>query len=244
MNRLIPAFLSILVVFVSQISAVQAQTLDAQQILDKAKQAAGGDAWDKVRTLYSKGKSKISGVDADRDEWIDLQRLRYAEKLHYGPISGGLGFDGKAAWGKEPNKPTVTMSSGDFYKGQITSTVLRSYAYWFPKRWETKTEYKGQQADGEKQFQVVQVSPKNGSPIELWFDSKTYLLSRMKGVGAKASLVYLSDYRDVSGVKIPFFLTQKKENGDVKLEEVQVNKLVTNEQYEAPPETSKSNKKG
>jgi hypothetical protein len=66
-------------------STVQAQALDAQQILAKAKQAAGGNAWDKVRSLYSKGKTKISGVEADREEWVDLQRLRFAEKFQYGP---------------------------------------------------------------------------------------------------------------------------------------------------------------
>lgn len=248
MSRLMPVLLSVLVA--THVSAVQAQALDAQQILAKAKQAAGGAAWDKVRSLYSKGKTKISGVDADREEWVDLQKLRFAEKFQYGPISGGLGFDGIAAWGKEPNKPSVTVQSGEFYEGQIASTILKSYAYWFPKRWDAKTEYRGQQKDEGKQFQVVQISPKAGKPFELWFDSSTYLLAQVRGVGVKGTTylsdygtTYISDYRNVSGLKIPFFATQKKDNGDNKIEEVQVNKPITNEKYEAPAEASRNNKK-
>lgn len=251
MKRFIPIAALICALVVSNISVVQAQALDAQQILAKAKQAAGGDAWDKVRSLYSKGKTKISGVEAEREEWVDLQRLRFAEKFQYGPISGGLGFDGKAAWGKEPNKPSVTVQSGDFYEGQIASTMLKSYAYWFPKRWDARTEYKGQQKDEGKQFQVVQISPKEGKPFELWFDSSTYLLAQVRGVGVKGTkylsdygTTYVSDYHNINGLKIPFFATQKKANGDSKIEEVQVNKLVTNEKYEAPTEALKSNKKG
>jgi hypothetical protein len=246
-KRLVPILLCALVT--THGSAVQAQALDAQQVLAKAKQAAGGEAWDKVRSLYSKGKSNVYGVDADREVWVDLQRLRFAEKLKYLAISGGLGFDGKAAWGKDVNKPLVTETSGDFYKSQITSTVLRSYAYWFPKRWEAKTEYKGQKQDEGKQFQVVQISPKEGSPFELWFDSSTYLMARIKGAEPKAIPTYVSDYRDVQGVKLPFSITTKTGANDanIKIEEIQVNKLVTNEQYQPPAEFTKgakSNKKG
>ncbi len=247
MKRFVPILLCALVA--SHGSAVQAQALDAQQVLAKAKQAAGGEAWDKVRSLYSKGKSKVYGVDADREEWVDLQRLRFAEKLKYLAISGGLGFDGKAAWGKDVNKPLVTETSGDFYKSQIASAISRSYAYWFPNRLEAKTEYKGQKQDEGKQFQVVQISPKEGSPFELWFDSSTYLMARIRGADPKAIPTYVSDYRDVQGVKLPFSITTKTgaNDADIKIEEIQVNKLVTNEQYQPPAEFLKgeqSNKKG
>jgi hypothetical protein len=141
LKRLVPILLCAFVITHS--SAVQAQALDAQQVLAKAKQAAGGEAWDKVRSLYSKGKSKVYGVDADREVWVDLLKLRFAEKLKYLAISGGLGFDGTAAWGKDVNKPLVTETSGDFYKSQITSTVLKAMLTGFPNAGRPKLNTKG-----------------------------------------------------------------------------------------------------
>ena len=243
MKRFIPVVLC--TVLTTHVSTVQTPALDAQTILAKAKEAAGGEAWDKVQSLYTKGKTRVYGVDADREEWVDLQRLRYAETLRFLGISGGLGFDGRTAWGKDINKPLVIATSGDFYKGQIERMFIKSYAYWFPKRWEATIEYKGQEKDEGKEFQAVQISPKEGNPFELWFDSSTYLIARIRDVGPQAIPTYISDYRDIQGVKLPFTYTST--TGDnAKIEEIQVNKLITNEQYEPPAEFLKgerSNKK-
>ncbi|MGA7952162.1 MAG: hypothetical protein WCA07_01460 [Gloeobacterales cyanobacterium] len=140
MKRFIPVLLCTLLT--THVSAVQAQALDAQTILAKAKEAAGGEAWDKVQSLYTKGKTKVYGVDADREEWVDLQRLRYAETLRFLAISGGLGFDGKTAWGKDINKPKVknhesTVHILEFDRGSSTSADTLYNCRSKPSRCET-----------------------------------------------------------------------------------------------------------
>jgi len=48
-----------------------AETPSAQEILNKSKQAMGGDAWDTVRTTYMKGKLVTSGLDGEGESWED-----------------------------------------------------------------------------------------------------------------------------------------------------------------------------
>ena len=59
----------------------------AQEILAKAKQAMGGDAWDAIHTTYSKGKLTTSGLAGQAESWEDNLTGRYVEKYHLGPTS-------------------------------------------------------------------------------------------------------------------------------------------------------------
>ncbi|WP_218081328.1 LolA-like protein [Anthocerotibacter panamensis] len=238
MNAWIPLALGAFLLW-APASPIPAQTLD--QVLVKAKQAVGGDGWDKVRNMYLKGKSKIAGFDTEREEWVDLVKVRFAQKYQLGFISGGLGFDGKTAWGKEPNKPAQTAVQGTFYENVFSNACRKSYVYLYPQRCGAKVVYAGEkQADG-KQFQVLLVSPKGGKSLEMWLDSETYLPARSRFTGTD-SFVYFSDFRTVNGLKLPFQF--KADAQETTLAEVQFNVPITNEQYQAPVSAPKNNRKG
>jgi len=223
------------------VSSLPVQALDAPQVLALAKKAAGGDAWDDVRNIYLKGKAKIAGFDTDREEWVDLLKIRYAQKFQAGFLSGGLGFDGATAWGKSPNQEPNLATDGQFYQNQRSNACRKSLTYWYPKRCDAKLEYKGKQTDDGQSFQVIEVSPKDALSFELWFDSETYLLARVRNEGGKTFLT-LDDYRTVNGLKYPF--RSKSGDQEAKIEEVQFNIPITNERYAPPAAKAKNNRKG
>lgn len=209
---------------------VHAQSLE--QVLTKAKQAVGGEGWDRIRTVYTKSKTKIGGFDTDRQEWLDVMQGRFGQRFELGPLWGGLGYDGAVAWGREPNKPIDVSSEGDFYKSQLTGAYRKSQGYFFPKRFESKLTYRGLQEQEGQKYQVVEAQPKGGFAVELWFDNTNYLLEKVRIVGGKA-FTKLSDYRLVSGLKVPFSVISESQSS--LLQEVQFNTSISDSKY-APPE--------
>ncbi len=222
--------LSLVLVGLALLNSSHAQTLDLQQVLARSKQAAGGSGWDKVYNIHLKGKAKVSGFDADREEWVDVLKVRYAQHFQLALFSGGLGFDGTTAWGQQPNKPATTATSGDFYAAQVSQASRKSLAYWYPQRWATKLVYLGEKTEQGKTYHVVTATPQDGRAYELWFDQETYLLSRV-GLGGGV-FAELSDYRTVDGLKVPFFV--KADQQESKLNSVEFNVPILNDRYQAP----------
>ena len=66
--------------------------------LEDSKTAAGGAAWDDVRTLYLKVRIQTGGLEGTGESWHDVAHGRYAERFTMGPMQGASGFDGTIAW--------------------------------------------------------------------------------------------------------------------------------------------------
>jgi hypothetical protein len=78
-----------------------AETPSAKDILNKSKLAMGGDAWDAVRTTYTKGKLATSGLNGTGESWEDNLTGRFVGRFQLGPVSGAQGFDGKEVWSQD-----------------------------------------------------------------------------------------------------------------------------------------------
>ena len=88
--------LTISLFFLFIVSIAHAQT--AQEILEKSKQAMGGNAWDAIRTTHSTGKLVTGGLSGQGESWENNLNGHYADKYNLGPASGAEGFDGKVVW--------------------------------------------------------------------------------------------------------------------------------------------------
>src|SRR5512141_1961719 len=53
-----------------------ADASDPKALLARAKEAAGGDAWNRVRTLRSAGALETGGLKGRVETWTDLTRAR------------------------------------------------------------------------------------------------------------------------------------------------------------------------
>jgi len=211
----------------------------AEEVLAKAKRAAGGDAWDTIRTTYTKAKLTTSGLTGQTESWEDNLTGRYLEKYQLGPTSGADGFDGKMVWSQDSSGEPRAEGAENARQGAADEAYRTAMAYWFPQRWPAQIECTGQKQERGKTFQVLRITPQGGRPFDLWFDATTYLIDHtVEKADIETRSTYLSDYRTVHGVKVPFAL--RSTNGDTKydqfaeLEKVEFNAPVEDAQFRMP----------
>jgi len=173
-------------------------TRDAQQVLARARAAAGGAGWNFLRGWHETGK--LGGVPYEA--WQDPLRyglrveVREADGLHV------HGFNGQGAW-------TIAASgqaSGTGDAGPVaaarTEAFYGVYGFFYPGRFDAHGDYLGVRQAGGRAFDVVEVKPWSGAARQLWFDRTTHLLARM--VEANGPTYELSDYRKVGPVRVAF----------------------------------------
>jgi len=211
----------------------------AQEILAKAKQAMGGDAWDAIHTTYNKGKLTTSGLAGPAESWEDNLTGRYLEKYQLGPTSGADGFDGKLVWSQDASGEPRAEGAENARQGAADEAYRNAIAYWFPQRWPAQIECSGQKQEQGKTFHVLRITPQGGRPFDLWIDAATYLFDHtVEKTDIETRSTYLSDYRIVNGVKVPFAV--RSTNGDtqydqfVALEKVEFNAPLQEAQFRMP----------
>ena len=190
-----------------------------QEILDKAKQAMGGDAWNSIRTTHATLKVTTSGLKGSLEVWEDNLAGRSVARYQIGPATGADGFDGKVVWTQDSSGQPLADGGDEARQGAANEAYRRTRAYWFPERWPAKVEYSGEKEDGGKHFFVLRITPKGGRLFDLWIDASTNLFDHtVEKAEIETRSSYFSDYRGVNGVKIPF--TERTTNGDTKYDQV------------------------
>lgn len=214
--------LTIFVLLVSQVILSQElPTLTAEQILDRNLDAIGGKkAWAQVKTVLVESNftgapsvlwlSAISGVKTSpRGKKGTLQVIYELPDKYRSLMSvDGVGYyfyacNGEARW--------WNRSDGTFEVDRTGKSKCKAPAY--PQQWSdryNKLEVKGtKNIDGHLAY-VIRLTPKEGTPSTEYFDTESFLLVRSEN--SLAIPAYLNvmmvedfaDYRDVSGVKVPF----------------------------------------
>jgi len=211
----------------------------AEDVLTKAKQAMGGDAWDAIRTTYSKGKLTTSGLTGQGESWEDNLTGRYLEKYQLGPASGADGFDGKMVWSEDSSGEPRVEGAQNARLGAADEAYRTAMAYWFPQRWAAQIECLGAKQGEGRSFDVLRITPQGGRPFDVWIDGTTHLIDHtVEKNDIETRTTYFSDYRTVNGVKIPFAV--RSTNGDQKydqyitLEKVEFNLPVEEARFRIP----------
>ena len=190
----------------------------AVEVLEKAKQASGGDAWDAIRTTYTKVKVTTGGLSGPAESWEDNLTGRYVEKYQLGPASGADGFDGKVVWSQDSSGEPRPEDAEGARKEAADEAYRKTMAYWFPQRWPAKIECLGTKEEQGKRFDVLRITPQEGRPFDLWIDATTHLFDRTVEKGEiETRTNYFSDYRTVAGVKLPFAI--RSTNGEEKYDQ-------------------------
>jgi len=186
----------------------------ADDLLAKYMSAIGGDAVGKVTTLTMKGKMTGNGENADVTiEAKAPDKVRSASNFKEGLFTQG--FDGTTGWQKFSTFPVEVLNGSelDSLKRSTPFYVINPKAAYPNFRRVRKDTLDG------KDVYVVDVQPQDNAPrIRLYFDANTGLLSRVwtgeqTVVGIVPSTDDYSDYRDVSGVKVPFMIVSTSGGG-------------------------------
>ena len=196
-----------------------AQTAD--EVVNKVIAALGGrDALSKLTTRRSIGTIVVSTPNGDISGTaeldskapnksrthleLDLSAMGMAEKMVIDQK-----FDGTTAFANNSMQGEMPVSANQLQnaKNNIFPTPLLTY-----KDRGTPIELLPKETIGGKSYFVLKATPKAGSAVKFYVDSDTYLPARtvatvnMQDTGDVEQTSELSDYRDVSGVKVPFKL--------------------------------------
>jgi zinc protease len=213
----------------------------ADQILDKFVQAIGGKAAvEKVTSRVSKGTFEIPAMGAGGP--IEMYAKAPNKNLVIINIPGfgtvQQGYNGAVAWAQEPTSGLRELSGGELVSAKREAEFYADIKF---KEMYPKMTVKGKDKVGDKEVYVIEATPSEGSPAQLYFDTQTGLLLRSDREaetpqGKMHVETYLEDYREVDGIKMPFTVKQVTPaiSFTIKVEEVKHNVPVEDTKFNKP----------
>ena len=192
---------------------------DPIAILDAAKAASGGSAWDSLRTQHSRVSISAAGVKGTAERWADIGTGRSLIKYSIGPVSGAAGYDGTTAWSQDGSGQSRVESAAVARELAVNAAYRDKLAFWFPNRGAAQIAFMDRVSDDGAQFDVVRILPEGGRPFQFWINSETHLIERLVEREAQETRTeYLMDMRDVEGVKVPHRVRATR--GDARQDEI------------------------
>lgn len=117
-------------------------------------------------------------------------------------------YDGETAWVTNPATGATEELSGEAADQVVRQSLGNEALLLNPEKFGITYTYKGEEKVDDKDCVVLEVTYSDGHTATLYIDAKTYLMYKVKqtsltqmGVEADSD-VYLSDYKDVGGMKI------------------------------------------
>jgi len=181
---------------------------DSGALLARAKEAAGGDAWDRVRVIQSEATVSTGGLEGTLVSWEEITTGRAVSRYDLGVVTGAEGWDGERPWSQSDSGDVAVRGSQGDLEGARDAAYVTARGYFHPERWPAEVRYlRREEGAGGEVFQVLEVVPEEGRPMELWLDAETLLLARTVEEGATdVTTTFFSDYREVDGLLLPFRL--------------------------------------
>jgi photosynthetic reaction center cytochrome c subunit len=217
----------------------------AGRILDKYVQALGGaERLASLTSFVAKGTSVGYGLDAEKRP-VEIYAKAPGQRttiVHAPEGDSTTIYDGRAGWIAAPNlpAPVLPLTGGDLDGAKLDAELS------FPVRVsQGLTQWRvGYPAEiGDREIQVVQGTSAGGNIATLYFDGESGLLVRLvrftnSPVGRMPTQIDYSDYREVSGVKMPFKWTVTWLDGreDFELSEVRPNVPIDAAKFARPGE--------
>jgi hypothetical protein len=226
---------------IKDMPAAKKLDITAEQVLEKFIEATGGrQAREKMTSSVVKGTLEIpaQGIKGA----IEIYAKAPNKLLVVQSISGigeiKQGYDGQVGWTQNPFQGTRDL------EGVELAAFKREANFNSELKWRElyeKVELVGTDKVGDQEAYVIRLTPSVGQPLTQYYDSQTFLLLRIDGVqegpqGTVPVQTYLSDYREVEGVKVAFQATQKIPIGEavIKLTELKSNVEIEDAKFAKP----------
>jgi hypothetical protein len=191
-----------------------------REILDHARVAQGGAAWDGVRSIRLTGTIATTGLEGPLEVVTDVMSGRFRDAWHLGPIRGGNGWDGERSWNQDSSGAARVNSSGEALRGAVSESYRRAQAWWFADRGHAQIRALGERREGDRAFEVLAIAPEGGRPFELWVGPDGLFDRYVEDLNGRVTTIAFSDWREVGGVKVPFTIRTDPGDGDPAHEQV------------------------
>jgi len=202
LKRPIPAGMPALLLVSAAIALASAAFAATPDSILAANKAASGN-WSGKTTLKVNYAYSGQGLNGTSSSLEDLQRGAFVDAYDIPPQAGATGFDGTKAWEKEPSGTVTDQAGGDAIPLAITEAYQDQNLWWRADRGGATITDAGQKIDGGKRYDVLTVTPRNGTALEAWFDPKSHLLFRTLEMQDTTLITNTySDYAPVDGAMI------------------------------------------
>lgn len=185
-------------------------------VLAALRRAMLGRPISSLTSLHTIGTVELLGIRGRAQEWADVRGARFAIDQNAGPLSGASGWDGRTAWSQD-YAGLVTIDGGAAGRFQaINQAYLDNLRYLRPDAGGATVVYAGKSpASGGVVYDVLAVTPPNGTEIRVWIDPQTHLIAReTTTIGAVTATTTLSNYRRVEGITYPFSSSTQLSSGN------------------------------
>lgn len=218
----------------AQERAQEQTSIDVEQIIAHSLEAEGGrTALEAVKDWMAKYTMKAVAPTGEfigerTDYWkTEPTKLRIEQSLAGAQVI--IGFDGESTWFQQGDR---VVDAPKLIADSIKADVKRAYLTLKYKEKGYRVEYLGVQKVEEKEAHAVQFTH-DGDVTVLCFDKETFLTVKQEYTGpdlvtgrAVKNEIFLSDYRPVENVKMPFklvVLQDGKKAAELALKEIKLN---------------------
>lgn len=226
--------------------------LSAAEILERYIAATGGrSTYARITSLVMTGTLSGTNVvdELGREPSLAMQHGAFesywkapGKRLNVRTIAGfgttRFGYDGRRAWSQVTGHPPREIT------GAALVSIERSAALNPTLDWQSlykSVKFEGTKRIGGRKTYVVRLTRPNGESITDYFAADTFLLIHSEsyvraGERSIKREIEFSDYREVDGMKFPFFIRHTSESGDsvARTTSIRVNVPVDDSIFEIP----------
>jgi photosynthetic reaction center cytochrome c subunit len=221
--------------------ASSAPAISVDAIVAKYTDALGGAAAiQKITTLDEKGVEEM----ASRGMKVDVEEVRKAPNkamltVHM-PNGAAMsrGYDGANGWHAFPGRPAEDLTWDDLVRAKQWASFIPGLNL---KEDFVRAQAAGTEKIGDQEAYRVIGFRKGGGRVMFYFDAQSGLLLRVSEriespLGSLPQDTDYTDYRDVSGVKLPFTVTVVHVQGSTiyKWDQIQPNVSADDSRFEKP----------
>jgi zinc protease len=226
-------------------SATPESEARGKALLTTAREAMGGAALTAVKDLSTKGEVSLDTPEGPMSMQLEAAINLSGKLLNKMQTPMGemaMGFDGESGWMR---MGANTRDLPDAQKNEAASSLFRSSVGLlqnFDKPGRTVQALGTEELDGKKYDAVVVADPARNLQVKLYLDPATHIIAAKQFVAAlmgpptETEEVY-SDYRDTSGVKVPFKTVTRqggKPRSELTATEVKINPGIADAAYKKP----------
>lgn len=184
-------------------------------VLDELRRATLSRPLGSITSIHFSARAEIVGLRGAAQEWDDVRGRRFAASQEAGALTGSNGWDGKVAWNAD-YAGLVTIDGGTSGRLQaIDQAYLDNLAYLRPDAGGATIVYAGERSDGARTYDLLAVTPPQGSEVYLWIDRATHLVARESStIGIVSFTTTLANYRRVDGINFPFDSSTQTSTGN------------------------------
>ncbi|HEX8668916.1 MAG TPA: hypothetical protein VF727_11170 [Allosphingosinicella sp.] len=200
------AYVSLLLLGCEAPGEKQAVPFRAAAVVAASKAATGGSAWDRLDGCYEEGTHADGAIPYKT--WFSFRRYGMRVESRRGDATRAMGFNGKASWQAAGEGAAQVGSEPEALQEAIVTAYLTNNGFYFPDRFPARFRHAREAVEGGRIFDVVEIAPEGGRPLQFWFDRSTRLIDRVVDTrGTPPVTVKAGDYRRVGGVTVAFALT-------------------------------------